>query len=207
MATQAETTQPVRDRGRVPYRLTAAQVRGMIESGILGDGDDVELWDGVLYRMVKGELHNFIASQVTDVLRRLAPEDCHVREEKACAFGERSLPEPDVAVCRGRRGDYLPDPPQLARLALVVEVDHHTTNADAVVKNHRYAAVGVPVYWVVDAEGRSVRVFGSPRGGGKSAGYEMSRVFEPGDEIPVEIDGVDVGRVAAEGIFPIPAGD
>jgi Uma2 family endonuclease len=207
MATHAETTKPVRDRGRIPYRFTAQQVRGMIEAGILGEGDDFELWDGVLYKMVKGELHNFIVSQVADALRRLSPEGCHVREEKSCAFGERSLPEPDVAVCRGRKGDYLPDPPHLARLALVVEVDHHTKNADAVVKYHRYAAVGIPVYWLVDAEGLSVRVFGSPRGSGTGAGYEASRVFESGDELPIEIDGVEVGRVAVEEFFPVSAGD
>jgi hypothetical protein len=117
MATRQKTSAAIRDRGRIPYRFTAAQVQKMIEAGVLAEGDDVELWDGVLYKMVKGELHHFIASQVADALRRLAPAGYHVREEKSSAFGERSLPEPDVALCRGQKGDYLPHPPQLARLA------------------------------------------------------------------------------------------
>lgn len=206
MATHSESTGTIRDSGRRPYRFTAEQVRRMIEADILGEAD-VELWDGVLYKMVKGELHNFIVSQVADAFRRLTPEGCHVREEKSCAFGERSLPEPDVAICRGRKGDYLPDPPQLARLALAVEVDHHTKHADAVVKYHRYAAVGIPVYWVIDAQARSVRVFGSPRGSGAGAGYVASRDYEPGDAVPIEIDGVEVARLPVDEFFPNSAGD
>src|SRR5512135_158746 len=52
-----------RDRWRFPYHFTAAQVMKMIEFGIVDDSEDVELWDGMLYKMVKGELHNYIVSQ------------------------------------------------------------------------------------------------------------------------------------------------
>ena len=72
----------------------------MIEASIIPDDVDVELWDGVLYKMVKGEPHNFVVAATADALRRMIPADYHVREEKASRYGERSLPEPDVAVAR-----------------------------------------------------------------------------------------------------------
>ena len=55
-----------RDRGRVVYRLTSGQVMMMREAGIIEDGEDLELWDGVLYKMTKGELHNIIVMLVAE---------------------------------------------------------------------------------------------------------------------------------------------
>ncbi len=194
-----------RDRGRVRYRFTSAQVIAMVEREIIGG--DVELWDGVLYRMVKGELHHFVTSQVADALRAATPDGYHVREEKSCAFGDRSLPEPDAAICRGRKGDYLPHPPHLARLALVVEVDHYTARADSVDKLRRYAEVGIPVFWRVDVKARSVVVHREPRGSGGDSRYEVDRAYATGDEVPIEVDGRAVGRVAVADLFPLdPAG-
>ncbi|MBX6314999.1 MAG: Uma2 family endonuclease [Isosphaeraceae bacterium] len=201
MATEARKKR-AGDRGRVPYRFNAAQVLKMIDSGILGEGDDVELWDGVLYRMVKKELHNYVVSQTADALRPLTPAGYHVREEKSCKYAERSLPEPDVAVARGRKDEYLPEPPHLARLALVVEVNYHTDQADYGEKLRRYAEVGIPIYWLIDVKARIVRVYEQPRGSGAEARYAACRTYEPGAIIAVVIDGRPVGHVAVADLLP-----
>src|SRR5689334_7823553 len=81
------------DRGRTPYRFTAAQLMKMIHTGIIADGEDVELWDGTIYKMTKGELHNQIVMLTADVLRDVTPrEGYHVREEKSNPDGRHSLP-------------------------------------------------------------------------------------------------------------------
>jgi Uma2 family endonuclease len=188
------------DRGRFPYRFTATQVLKMIESGIIVE--DVELWDGVIYKMVKGELHNYIVSQAADVLRAVIPEGYHIREEKSCKHAETSLPEPDVAVARGRKADYLPDPPPLACMALVIEVDHHTGRADAVEKFGRYAEVGIPAYWHVVVKAREVRVYESPHGRGPLARYGKLSTYQAGHDFAIIIDGQEVGRVAVADLFP-----
>lgn len=191
------------DRGRVLYRLTADQVRKMIESGIIGDGEDVELWDGILYKMVKGELHNSIVLLTAEALRAVTPRgEYHVREEKSSKDGTSSLPEPDVAIARGKPGDTLPDPPGLDRMALLVEVDHHTARADATVKFSRYAARGIPVYWIIKAKRRFVQVYDRPQGAGKRAKYTQMRMFSGAEEVPIVIDGREVGRVVAAELFP-----
>jgi Uma2 family endonuclease len=192
-----------RDKGRVPYRFTAAQVMKMIEAGIIGDNEDVELWDGILYKMTKGELHNVIVILTAEAMRAVTPRDrYHIREEKSSKDGVHSLPEPDLAIARGKPGDTLPDPPGLDQLVLVVEVDHHTARADGVVKFSRYAARGIPVYWIIKAKRRFVQVYDTPQGRGKSARYTHMRMFSGAEEIPIVIDGQEVGRVAVTELFP-----
>ena len=158
----------VRDRGRVVYRFTGDQVLKMIEIGIL-DGSDVELWNGVVYRMTKGELHNVIVMATAEALRPVTPQNYHVREEKSSKDGRHSLPEPDVAVARGKRGASFPAPPALDQMALLVEVDHHTARARRPRETKTLRARNVPVYWIIKAKRRCVQVFDTPRGTGKSA--------------------------------------
>jgi Uma2 family endonuclease len=194
----------VRDRGRVPYRFTAEQVMTMIETGII-DGGDVELWDGILYKMTKGELHNTIVMLTARALRVVTPEEAyHVREEKSNKDGAHSLPEPDVAVARGKIGRGRAVPPSLDDLLMVVEVDHHTSRADGVVKLRRYAVRRIPVYWIIKAKRRVVHVYDTPEGDGKSARYTHMRAFSGNAAIPIVIDGQEVGGVAATDLFPEP---
>lgn len=189
------------DRGRTPYRFTAAQVLKMVHLGIIKE--DVELWDGVIYKMTKKELHNYLVSQAADGFRRVTPRDrFDVREEKASRDSDDTLPEPDVTVARGPR--IRPDPklPTLEQLALVVEVDHHSARTDRVVKFNRYADREVPVYWIILARRREVLVFDMPEGHGVDAHYARRRAFSEGQEIPIVLDGDEVGRVPVDEIFP-----
>jgi Uma2 family endonuclease len=174
----------------------------MIEAGIIAENEDLELWDGVLYRMTKHELHNIIVMRTAEAFRPVTPAGYHVREEKSSQDGTYSLPKPDVAVARGNMGDSFPNPPDLERLALVVEVDHSTGRADRVVKFRRYAARSIPVYWIIKARRRVVQVYDTPQGQGKRARYTRMRLFSGSDEIPIVIDGQDVGRVTVSSLFP-----
>lgn len=202
MTTDAKTTRKrAKDRGRVVYRLTGDQFMKMIECGII-DGAGIELWDGILYRMIKDELHNIIVMATADVLRRSIPREYHVREEKSSKDGGYSLPEPDVAVARGRLGDSLPDPPTLEQMAIVVEVDHHTSRSDGIVRFSRYAERGIPVYWIIKAERRFVEVYDTPKGRGKKARYTHMQSFSGTEEIPIVIDGREVGRIGVAELFP-----
>ena len=192
------------DSGRIPYRFTAAQILKMSDGEVFG-GDDVELWDGVVYKMVKGELHNAIVGRTAEVIRPLVPRGYHLREEKSSAWREDSLPEPDVAVCRGSLFDSLPLPPPLSKLAMVVEVSVSSHRADSGEKMRRYAGAGIPVYWQVDALAKSVRVRTNPLMADEGVGrYSKSRTYAAGKAIPIVIDGEEVGRVAASSLFPPP---
>jgi Uma2 family endonuclease len=190
--------------GRAIYRLTADQVLGMVAAGIIPEGAHAELLDGVLYEMTKGELHNVIVTAVADLLRplvALAPDRHHLRVECSNTADPYSLPEPDVAVVRGGLYDYLPAPPPLERLSLVVEINHNSPE-DHTVKLAKYARAGVPVYWVVDVEARQVTVYTEPNAAG---GYDRRVTLRPGQALDVVIGGHRCGAVRVEDVFP-PAG-
>lgn len=208
MATEARDRRSGRrrDRGRVPYRLTVAQVLAMREHGIPGDEEDVEPWGGVLYRMVKHERHDFGVSVTAEALRPLVPAESHGREEKSSRQEPHHLPKPDLAVARGPLRACIDAASGLEPLALVVEVCDSTRHDDFVARPRRYARAGIPVYcWVVDLRRRRAVVFGEPRALGRHHEYAVLMTYGPGDAADVVMDGVARGRIAVDDLLPPPA--
>ncbi len=61
-----------------------------------------------------------------------------------------------------------------------------------------YAKGRIPVYWIVNLVDSQVEVYTDPG----PDGYSTCQVFVPGQEIPVVIEGVVVGQIAATDILP-----
>lgn len=189
--------------GIAPFRLSVEQFLKMIEAGILTDRDRVELLGGILVaKMVKHAPHNFASRGLSEALRRLLPADWLISEEKSLVLGPHWRPEPDVAVVRGPNDRYRDHDPQVGDIAMVIEVADSSYTKDRGVKWRRYAACRIPSYWIVNIPARAVEVYGDPSGEGRSAEYRASRSFGPDEEIPVTIDGREVGRVAARDVLP-----
>jgi Uma2 family endonuclease len=201
MATR--TTRPT-DAARRPYRFTVDQLMQMIETGVIPDDEDVELIRGKLYRKTKYEPHNYTVALLARALRRICPEEkFNVREEKSLSHDGRSLPEPDVAVLRGRLEEFQPQPPSTSEALLLVEVCHHTKRADYHDKLSLYASAGVPSYWVVDLDGRKVAVHTEPTSeGSDGAFFARLETFAEGASIPVVLDGHEVGRIPVKDVLP-----
>lgn len=194
-----------RDRGRVPYRLTVAQVLAMREAGILGDEEDVELWGGTLYQLVKPEPHNDTVATIAEALRPLIPAGYHVREEKPTRREPHFLAEPDVAVARGDLRSYGHSIPSLDRLALVVEVCDGTRRADFGTKSRGYARSEIPFYWVVDLRSRQIVVLSEPKDLVRFFGYAIQTRFGAGESLDVVIDGNIKGQLLVDDLLPPPA--
>ena len=75
-------------------------------------------------------------------------DDHHLRVQMPFASGERSEPEPDVAVVVGSVRDYVDEHPSSA--LLVVEVSDSSLAYDRTTKASLYAKAGVPDYWVLN---------------------------------------------------------
>ena len=188
--------------GYRPYRFTAEQVLKMVDAEIIPEDSTTELLDGVLYQVSKSELHNMIVDTIGDPLRRLCPGGHHVREDKSRRAGEWSMPEPDVAICRGERFAHVPHLPPLETMALVIEVCQSTPKHDRVIKFGMYAAAGIPCYWIVDAKARNVTVWTEPaQFKRRSAKYTAQVLSEVGQSIPVVIDGQPLGAVNVAEFF------
>ena len=65
-----------------------------------------------------------------------------------------------------------------------------------------FGAESIPVYWVANIPDRRIEVYTEPTGPTAPAGYGVCTIFRPGDEVPVVLDGIEVGRIAVDEIFP-----
>ena len=61
-----------------------------------------------------------------------------------------------------------------------------------------YGSAGVPTAWIVNLIDRQVEVYSDPC----REGYRSRLVYKPGQDIPLVIDGVEVGRIAVADMLP-----
>jgi Uma2 family endonuclease len=204
MTTQILAPQPPRSSsGIVPYRLTVRQFEQMIDAGVFRDEDHVELLGGLLVdTMVKKDPHNFSVDALAEAFRDLLKPDWIVREEKSVILGRFWRPEPDVAVARGPRARYRSRAPRRADLGLLAEVADASYPKDRGTKWCKYAASGVAVYWIVNLLHRQIEVDTSPSGRGKSAAYQDVTIYGADAEVPVVLEGRELGRIKVGDVLP-----
>lgn len=161
--------------------LTADEVLRMVDAGILGEDEPVELLQGVLTAVSpKSPAHGTVKTRLISWLAPVVVEGrCALRVEEPLVVPDgTSLPEPDLAVVEG---DIATGHPHTA--LLVVEVAVTSRTVDLRVKPDLYAGAA-PEYWVVDVTERCVEIFTSPRDGR----YTHRGVARAGDQIiPVAV--------------------
>ena len=144
---------------------TREQYERMVEAGVLGPDDKVELLDGqVVPKMSQNEPHAVATGLVSDALRDVFGTSAHPRDEKPLALSDLSEPEPDIAVVRGARRDYLGGHPAPADVLLLVEVADTSLLQDRVRKLPLYAEAGVVECWIVNLQDGVVEVHRDPVG-------------------------------------------
>lgn len=153
----------------------------MGEAGLFRD-ERVELIDGVIVRMSpRTVLHDSVLERLCALLYPKLTGRARLRPQLAFAANEWSEPEPDLAIVP--LAEPRTDHP--GRALLVVEVAVSSLAFDRSTKAVLYARAGVPDYWVVDAERRSVIACSGPSDGGygRSVRHERDAVLEvPGFE-------------------------
>jgi Uma2 family endonuclease len=179
------------------YRMTVDEYERMAEVGILDD-DRVELIDGYLVRkMPKKPPHVWAVAATLRALGAILSGWC-CRKEDPVRIPKFDEPEPDVAVVRGSIEDYRARTPGPKDVALLVEVSERTLARDRGEKRAAYARGRIPVYWIINLIDRQVEVYSRP----SARGYRSSRVYKPGEDIPVVIAGSEAGRIAVADILP-----
>jgi Uma2 family endonuclease len=180
MAAEPSTTLPV-------HRLDVETYNRIVDSGAL-EGQHVELLDGVLVEMSpQSPAHSLL---VTKLMRHFAAESrWWMQVQMPIEVRPDSEPEPDIAI-------YTDPPPagQHHRTAvLVIEVAVSSQMIDRNVKATKYAAAGIPTYWLVDIPARAVEVRTEP----DSNGYGRCTVYSEQDKLPSPLEGVEDVDIAA----------
>jgi Uma2 family endonuclease len=164
-------------------RFTADEVLRMVESGVLGEDEPLELLDGELVVVSpQGPPHADAATTLHELLVKAYEEKgVQVRDDKPLLVSPVSLPEPDLAVVLGTRGSFTKRHPRGDEAWLVVELARTSLPLDRA-KAAVYAAGGVPVYWIVDVEARRIEVHADPHADGH---YGVVHVLSEDDPAPL----------------------
>jgi Uma2 family endonuclease len=143
-------------------RFTTAEFQHMCTIGAFGDMK-VELVDGEIERLIlpKNEHARLQALVMFELLRVLGREALdRVRGEVGVDLGNDTVLGGDVTLLRHPVAD--PDWIGPEHILLVVEVSVTTLGRDLEMKLPRYAAAGIPHYWVVDAKRSVVHAHSEP---------------------------------------------
>ncbi len=187
-----------------PYRFTVEQYHEMIDAGILGENDRIELLEGGVLRMSpKGPRHVFVVQELSARLAPLLPADWHLRAQDPLTLAD-SEPEPDLAIVRGSRRDYAARHPSAGEVGLVIEVADASLELDRGVKQRIYAAAGVPGYWLVSLQAGNIEVFSQPQppSGQIPASYQAHRVIDAQGAVAFELAGKQLGEIRVGEIMP-----
>jgi Uma2 family endonuclease len=169
----------------------------MAAAGILTEEDPVELLEGWLVpKMTKNPPHSSVARRLWRTLDRLLPAEYLALYQDPITTGD-SAPEPDVCVVRGEEKAFEERHPAAAEVALIVEVADTSLRQDRGPKKRLYARAAIPVYWVVNLVDRRIEVHTDPTGPARTPDYRQRRDYVPGETVPIVIDAVELGSLAA----------
>jgi Uma2 family endonuclease len=153
-----------------------------MRAGVFAEGKGVQLIEGELVEVeVQGTPHAVSVGLTQDVFSALFGAGHTVRVQLPLALGDYSQPEPDVAVVRGSRREYLEDHPSAAATMLVVEVSDSTLAFDREKKASMYARAGIQDFWIVNLVDRQIEVYREPlEVPGASSGWQYrTRILVP----------------------------
>ena len=163
-----------------PRPFSVADYHRMVGAGILTEDDRVELLEGVIVLMSpQNDPHAHAIEVLTDTLVPQVKGRFRVRVQLPLTLGDRSEPEPDLAVVP------LPEPGTPARnrraALMVIEVTGDSLRKDRLVKSRIYARAGIAEYWIVDLEERCIEISRDPD---PEAGvYRTALKASPGEEL------------------------
>ena len=152
--------QAMRASGIEQRRWTRAEYDRMIEHGLFGPDERLELIDGEILTVTpQGTPHAGTIGLVQDVLCVVFGHT-HVRVQLPFALDPASEPEPDLAVVAGTPRDYLAAHPDSA--LLIVEVAETTLGFARRSKGSLYARAGIAEYWIVNVGDGALEVYRNP---------------------------------------------
>jgi Uma2 family endonuclease len=162
--------------------FTLSQYHQMIASGVLVEGERIELIDGEILEMAAiGSKHGAQVKRLNRLFSGLLESSVLVSIQDPIELGPRSEPEPDVALLRWRADFYESSHPQASDVYLVIEVADSTLEYDRSVKAPLYARSEIFEYWIINLQDSVIEVHRQP----SSSGYQVIQSYRRGMEIEV----------------------
>jgi Uma2 family endonuclease len=181
-----------------PFRMSIDQYERLIGSGVFTKRDRLQLVDGILVaKMVQNPPHSVADLLCGKALARVIPPGWHIRPDKPVRLPPDGEPEPDQCVVRGEERDFSARHPGAGEVGLLVEIADTSLAADRMMAR-TFSAGGIAVYWIVNLGESQIEVYTDPT----ADGYATMRVYRVGEDVPVVLDGTEVGRIAVTDVLP-----
>jgi len=163
------------------HRLGVDEYHRMVEAGIFGKGDRIELIDGDLIDMAPiGQGHAAIVGGLNEALFMACAGRAIVWPQNPIRLDPSSEPQPDLAILR-RRADFYAtgERPGPADILLLVEVADSSLCFDQKVKLPLYSRAGIAELWIVDLQRRVLYAYRKPDGDA----YGEMTTHQPGAQV------------------------
>jgi Uma2 family endonuclease len=163
----------VYDAAGAPYLFAVEQYHRLIDAGLLGEDERVELIHGeIVDDMPIGDPHMACVKRLNRAFNRLYAARALVSIQDPIRLAD-SEPEPDAMLLALRADFYGSGKPRPADAYLVVEVADRSFADDRDTKGPLYAANGVAEYWIVNLNDDTVHVYRGPRPDGTYTSVEQ----------------------------------
>lgn len=168
--------------------FTVAEIRRMVEAGIIAEDENFELIEGELVPMSpKGNQHEVVKAALNRVFARHAPDELRLAVETSLYLDERTFVEPDLCLYPKR---ILPEDVAGRDVLLAIEVAASSIAYDRGLKARIYARHGIGELWVVDAASRETWVHREPAPDGQWGSIE--RIAASAPLAPAALPGITI---------------
>ena len=162
---------------RPRLRLTQTHVKLFLDASLITP-HDYELIDGDLVeKMPQNQPHSAANDNGYDTLTTFFGRG-FVQHSAPIQINADTAPEPDLAILKQHRRTYTNNP-EASECRLVVEVSDTTLSYDKTTKAALYARAGVPEYWIVNLNARTLIVHRAPT----NDGYNELRTLNETDSV------------------------
>ena len=156
----------------------------MVQAGILGEDERVELLDGEVREMSPiGSRHVACVNRLNTLLNRHVQGQAIVSIQNPIHLSDFSEPEPDIAVLHARPDYYDAALPVPDDVLLVIEIADSSLDYDREEKLPRYAQAMIAEVWIIDLVHESLERYVRPLHGR----YAETTTFQRGETVTTNL--------------------
>ena len=164
-------------------KFTVDEYMRMVELGVLGKDDRVELVDGVILEMAPiGKPHGARISVVLQALMDKVPRNIMKYSQSTIRLNDGSGPEPNIALLTPQASMDRENIPRPEDILLVIEIADSSLRTDRGEKARRYAQSAIPELWIILIDSEEVEVSRKPT----PDGYADVQVYRGGDMLTIQ---------------------
>jgi len=158
-------------------RITVSEYDLMIESGVFGENDQIELLNGVIIeKMPKGTKHSSANDRASKIFYRNLGDDVIVRNQNPIWLDEFSELEPDVVLAKFKEDEYENSHPTPEEILLILEIADSTLGYDRNTKGAAYARAEIRQYILLNVQEKTLEDYREPG----ADGYQSKQTYRSG---------------------------